>query len=172
VLPACRWAAAFALLAALAITPHPPARRAVIYIQPGSVSRDRQARLCLRYCDEHDLSFVAVTGEIADAVAAIAGGRVDVIVTAFAGRSRPGDLREVAASAGVEVEYVRAPVPRREMAEAVVTVWRNTGRNVDEAARLLGLTSRNVRAALERLGIYPNGGSHRGRNGKAPDSRE
>lgn len=170
-LPTFRVAAAFALIA-LPLTPHTPARRAVIYIQPGSVSRDRQARLCLHYCDQHNLSFVAVTGEITDAVAATVGGRVDVIVTAFAGRSRPGDLREVAAGAGVEVEYVRPPVLRRELAEAVVTVWRNTGRNVDEAARLLGLTTRNVRAALERLGIYPNGGSHRGRNGGAPDSRE
>jgi hypothetical protein len=173
VLPACRWAAAFALLA-LTITPHPPARRAVIYIQPGSVSPDRQWRHCFAYCQEHGIDVVGLVRPtaITDAVAMVADGEADLVVSAFAERAQPEDLRSQAADAGVPVEYVRPPVLRRELAEAVVTVWKNTGRNVDEAARLLGLTTRNVRAALERLGIRPNGGRNTGRNGRAPDSRE
>jgi hypothetical protein len=151
----------------------PTSRRAVVYIQPGAVSSERQLRHCIDYCTRHgyDLTTIVPPAGIADAVAAAIDDE-GVVVTAFASRSGPNDLRSQALAAGVPVEYVRPPVIRRELAEAVVTVWRNTGRNLDEAARLLGLTTRNLRSALERLGMYPNGGIDSGRNGKAPDSRE
>ena len=152
----------------------PSPRRAVIYLQPGSVSQDKQWRHCFGYCQQHGLDVVGMVrpAAIADAVAMVVDGAADLVVSAFATRPGPEDLRSQAADAGVPVEYVRPPVLRRELAETVVTVWNNTGRNVDEAARLLGLTTRNVRAALERLGLRPNGGSGGGRNGRAPDSRE
>lgn len=171
-----RWRAATLAVAALLFfpTPGPPIRRAVIYLQPGSVSQDRQWRHCFAYCQQNDIEIVGLVRPtaIADAVAMVVDKTADLVVSAFASRPGPEDLRSQAAEAGVPVEYVRPPVPRRELAEAVLAVWSNTGRNVDEAARLLGLTTRNVRAALERLGMYPNGGGDKGRNGKPPDSRE
>lgn len=170
--------AAALAVAALALFPNPTGpqqrRRAVIYVQPGSVSQDKQWRHCFGYCQQHSIDIVGMVRPtaIADAVAMVADGDADLVVSAFATRPGPEDLRSQASDAGVPVEYVRPPVLRRELAETVVTVWKNTGRNVDEAARLLGLTTRNVRAALDRLGFRPNGGSGNGRNGRAPDSRE
>jgi len=172
-----RWRAAALAAAALLLFPTPgprQQRRAVIYLQPGSVSQERQWRHCFAYCQEHDIDPIGVVrpAAIADAVTMVVDGDADLVVSAFAARPHPEDLRSQAADAGVLVEYVRPPVLRRELAEAVVTVWKNTGRDTVEAARLLGLTTRNVRAILERLGIYPNGGRGKGRNDGPPDSRE
>lgn len=166
--------AALSLLFPNTVGPQKPLRRALIYLQPGSVPQDRQWRHCFEYCRQHNITVVGVVPPtaIADAVATVADGDADLVVSAFASRPNPEDLRTLAADAGVPVEYVRPPVVSRAMAQSAATVWKNTGRNVEEAARLLGTTTRNIRAALERLGLHPNGRSGKDRNDGPPDSRE
>lgn len=132
----------------------PSLRRAVIYVQPGSVSRDRQLKHCTDYCTEHgyDVHSIVPHAGVKDAVAT-AAGEADLIVTAFAGRSRPGDLRELAADAGVPVEYVRPPVVRREIVVMLATMYRESGRDIRKMAQMLGETTSSLRATLARMGI-------------------
>jgi hypothetical protein len=141
--------------------------RAIIYIQPGSVPADRQSEVCLSYCNARGLLGVAIVQPYgaADAVWLVTAGRAGHIVAAYAARYRPGDIRDLAAAAGVRVEYARPPHVRREVGELIARVYRNSGRDVSVTARLLGEPTGNIAATLQRLGILPG-------NGTAPDSRE
>jgi len=144
--------------------------RAVIYIQPGTVPRDRQAIFCLEYCESHNLEVVGVVlpAGLKDAVEMTASGAADVVVTAFAGRSRPGDLRELAQAADVIVEYVRAPVVRREIRNMLEVMYRRSSGDVSVMARMLGESTDGLRRSLGRMGIL----NPQRWNGTAPDSRE
>lgn len=137
----------------LAVVPSGGApRRAVIYVQPGSVPRERQARFCLEYCEAcgYDIAGIAPASGTKDALALVTGGQADLVVTAFSPRSRPGDMRERAAAAGVRVEYVRTPVVRREVAELVGRLYRRYG-DAHEVAERLGVTSQEIRLTMARM---------------------
>jgi hypothetical protein len=143
--------------------------RAVIYVQPGTVPHDRQAQACAEFCRARGFEVVAVVPPhgAADAVEMVTAGRAGLIVSAFAARHRPGDIRDLAADAGVRLEYVRPPVVRRDVAEIIAHAY-GRERDVRRVADLLGITTGGVRAALSRLGIrVPRQG-----NGTTPDSRE
>lgn len=157
-----RWRAAALAVAALLLIPapsgRPPARprRAVIYLQPGSVAHDRQMKACIEYCDERGYEWDTVTGLIEAAVAVVAARDADLVLTAFASRSRPEDLRTQAASAGVRVEYVRPPLPGRERGNVIAEMYRNSNGSdgdVKLIARFLGDTTDNILAIIRRLGI-------------------
>lgn len=152
-----RWrAAALAAAALLLITspaaPPPKRRRAVVLLQPGSVPNDRQVRACATYCDDHGLDWDTITSVVEDAVAVAAAGDADLVLAAFASRSRPDDLRTQALAAGVAVEYVRPPAVRREVADLLAVMYRRSG-DVAQMARLLGETTEGLARTLHQLGI-------------------
>jgi len=139
----------------------------VIYIQPGSVSAERQWQMCVEHCRRHDYewSVIVPAAGAADAIELVVSGAAEFIVTAFSARPRPGDIRFLAAERDVRIEYVRPPVVRREVADLVVRVYRNSGRDLHRTARILGYDIGSIRAALVRMGIRIG-------NGTTPDSRE
>lgn len=142
----------------------------MIYIQPGTVPRERQLQFCLEFCQARSFQVVAIVPphRPGDAVGMVAAGRAAVIVSAFSSRHRPGDVRDLAAEHGVHVKYVRPPVVRREVGELVVQVFRNSGNDVEKTAKMLGYDTGGIRAVLARMGVrVPRQG-----NGMAPDSRE
>jgi hypothetical protein len=132
--------------------------RVVVYIQPGSVGAYRQLRICAEYCAAHGCEIVAVcrSHDPASAVTLATTGAVVGILVAFATRARPGDIRELAVAAGVEIRYVRPPVMSRVEALDVAGIYRRSGGDVQLVARLLGETTQEIRRILARVGIRRN----------------
>jgi hypothetical protein len=133
--------------------PRPPMRRAVIYLQPGSVSQSRQAADCLAHCNLRRYRVAAVVPSLGqdDAVRTVLDGDADLIVTAYSARARPGDLRDVALAARVRVEYVRVPVLRRELGQLIASMYARAGGNVRQVAEQTGITSQEIRATIARM---------------------
>lgn len=143
--------------------------RAVIYIQPGAVPGTKQLRLCAEYCEAHPCRIVAVVPahDPAAAVRLVLDHVADGILVAYAARSRPGDIRELAVAADVRLTYVRPPVMSRVEVLDVAGMYQRSGGDVALIARLLGETTAEIRRALARVGIrrnVPPPGKGRGRH--------
>lgn len=137
----------------------------VVYLQPGTVSQSRQAADCLAHCNLRRYRIVAVVRPDGpcSAVAAVTGGWAALIVTAYSPRARTGDLRDLAAQAGVTVEYVRVPVLRREVAQLIARMYQRSGHNVRAVADQLGVTSQEIRLTLDRISEPPDSPKRVGR---------
>lgn len=133
-------------------------RSAVVYVQPGTVPQARQLADCLAYCNLHAHRIVAVVRpeRPCDAVRLVVAGLAVLVVTAYSTRARPGDLRDLAAAAGVSVDYVRPPVVRREIAQLLARMLHRAGGDVRHVARESGMTSQEIRNALFRFGGLRN----------------
>jgi hypothetical protein len=141
-------------------------RPVVVYLQPGTVPQTRQLADCLAHCNLHQLHIAAVVPphRPGDAVATVLAGLAFLILAAYSPRARPGDLRDLAAVAGVPVDYVRAPVVRREIAQLLARMYQRADGNVRQVADQAGLTSQEIRIVLTRFGVL--------RNDTPPDSRK
>lgn len=130
-------------------------RRMVVYIQPGSVDADRQLDLCAHHCAINGWRVVAVCRphQPGAAVALVTGGAADEVLVAFSARSRPGDIREVAIVAGVELRYVREPVVSRDERLDLAAMYHRAGGDVELVAQLLGMSVGGLRLALARVGV-------------------
>jgi hypothetical protein len=141
-------------------------RPVVLYLQPGSVPQTRQAADCLAHCNLRRYRIVAVVLPLGqrDAVRTVLDGDADLVVAAYSARSRPGDLRDLATSAGVRVEYVRPPVVRREIGQLIRALAARHGTH--SVAEELGVTSQEIRIAIARLDASREPPASRGRGGR------
>lgn len=132
--------------------------RVAVYIQPGSVGADRQLRICAAYCLPRDCTIVAVCPphDPASAVTLATNGAVVGVLAAYAARSRPGDIRELAYAASVEVRYVREPPAAAVERLDLAAMYRRADGDVALIARLLGSTTGEIRRALARIGVRRN----------------
>lgn len=126
-----------------------------VYIQPGMVAAERQLRLCIEFCESHhyQLTSICPAHDPASAVTLAVRGAVVAVLVAFAARSRPGDIRELAVASGVELLYVRPPVMSRVEALDVAGMYQRSGGDVALVARLLGESTAEIRRVLARVGV-------------------
>lgn len=127
----------------------------VVYLQPGTVPQTRQLADCLAHCNLHAYRIAAVVpaARPCDAVRIVLAGAAVMVVTAYSARARPGDLRDLAAAAGVPVDYVRPPIVRREIAQLLARMYHRAGGDVRHVAQESGMTSQEIRTALFRFGM-------------------
>jgi hypothetical protein len=135
--------------------------KALIYIQPGSVSVHKQTQLCLRYAMEPGWSFAIVpAGAWRQAVQLIREGQASTLLLAYRDKHTEEIVRAVEAVGG-SVEICRpgrsgrsgrpeSSPPAGQTTDAIV--WMAThGGTTGEIVRLLGVAEERVRPILDRL---------------------
>lgn len=132
--------------------------KALIYIQPGSVSVHKQTQICLRYAMERGWSFgIVPAGAWRQAVRLIGERQADVLL--LARRDEHSDeIVQAVEDAGGQVEFCRDERPERPVGvppghntEEIVVRMADHGGTTGEIVRLLGVPAGRVRGILDRF---------------------
>lgn len=137
--------------------------RALIYIQSGRVSPDKQERICVQYATEKQWEYAIMRrGPLAEAVRLVEEGHAHVLLAAFE-PDDAADLERDVSFAGGRVVYVRRqPLPRKtdppgHNTDDIVAIMGKRGGTTGEITRLLGVEPGRVRRVLQRLGVRRRG---------------
>jgi hypothetical protein len=138
-------------------------QRALIYVQPGHVSRSKQVAACMRMIEEEDWTPVLVgNGAWQEAARLIREGQADLLLIAYEPRSdkqraEHERIRQAIEEAGGEVRYCRPakePKPRSEAGpdtEEMVRRMFQAGCDTDQIVQVLRKPRGWVREILAHL---------------------
>ena len=129
---------------------------AIVLLQLGNVSVDRQEAMCLEYildCGYQLAGWIQPTGSSEDAVKMVAAGEAHVVVVAYGGAEYAADI--IAAGGRIEAvhptPHVVEPHPAvrdEPQVDSLAQLLRASGRTVREIAEFIGSSTAEVRRII------------------------
>jgi hypothetical protein len=129
--------------------------KALIYVQPGSVSAFKQTKLCLGYAMARGWSFAIVpAGAWRQAVRLISEGQADVLLMATHENEATDEIVRAVEDAHGEVVFCRPPREHKRRSghntDEIISLMLARGGTVAEIVRLLDVPVQRVREILRR----------------------